>query len=406
MSLLRIRCNLHEAPLRCAWALMRAGREPLCGEGALAALPRHAGRVQLVLPAAQVSLLRARLPATVRRRADAPLAYAVEEKTLGEPDALQVTRLGSAGEEDVLAVLERAALARWLEALESAGVRECEVHCESLLLPWTAGAWSLAWDGREGFLRCGELEGMATDCADRATPPLALRLMLEEAAARGEAPVSLTVYPATPDAAPDADAWRTALGSVSPQIALAPVGRWGWASAPLQAGVPLARTRRSWRISSAVLGRLRPAAWIAGAALALHATALVADWMLLANEQRSLRRHMEAQFRAAFPDAVAVVDPSLQMRRKLAEARHAAGQPDSGDFLPMTASVAEALRGTPPGTVRTLSHENGRMTLELSLPDAAEVQRTAARLRQSGLSVEVAPPGAGGAATVLTLGAP
>lgn len=404
MSLLRIRCNLHEAPLRCAWALMRAGREPLCGEGALAALPRHAGRVQLVLPAAQVSLLRARLPATVRRRADAPLAYAVEEKTLGEPDALQVMRLGSAGEEDVLAVLERAALARWLEALETAAIRECEVHCESLLLPWTADAWSLAWDGREGFLRCGELEGTATDCGDRATPPLALCLMLEEAAARGEAPASLTIHPATPDAAPDADAWRAALGLSSPQIVLAPAGRWSWASAPLQAGTPLARTRRSWRISSAVLGRLRPAAWIAGAALALHATALVADWMLLANEQRSLRRHMEAQFRAAFPDAVAVVDPALQMRRKLAEARHAAGQPDSGDFLPMAASVAEALRGTPPGTVRTLSHESGRMTLELSLSNPAEVQRAAARLRQSGLSVEVS--GAGGPATVLTLGAP
>ena len=68
----------------------------------------------------------------------------------------------------------------------------------------------------------------------------------------------------------------------------------------------------------------------------------MADWSALDRDEVDLRRQMETRFRAAFPDAVAVVDPALQMRRKLAEARHVAGKPDNGDFLPMIENIAIA----------------------------------------------------------------
>ena len=99
---------------------------------------------------------------------------------------------------------------------------------------------------------------------------------------------------------------------------------------------------------------------------------------------------MESRFRTAFPDAVAVVDPALQMRRKLVEAHHAAGQPDSGDFLPMIEKVAAGTKGLPAAGLRILSYESGRMTLELAGGDEAAVQRIVTRLVQSGLSVEPA----------------
>ena len=114
---------------------------------------------------------------------------------------------------------------------------------------------------------------------------------------------------------------------------------------------------------------------------------------------------MDIRFRAAFPDAVAVVDPPLQMRRKLAEARHAAGQPDSGDFLPMMQKVTAALKDLPAGALRIISYESGRMTLEVATKDAALIQRMATRLGQSGLSVDptAAPVRAGGATVVFTV---
>jgi len=408
MSLLRIRGSLADAPLRCQWALVNDGQEPVAGEGPLAELPRRAGRVQLVIPAAQVLITRARLPQAARRNAGSVLAYAVEDETVGEPDAGRVIWLGSVpgaeGDADVLAVVDKASLNRWLDALAAAGIHAPEVHCESLLLPWTAGEWSLVWDGREAIVRTGGLEGAATDCGDRGSPPLSLRLMLDEAQTRGERPASIALHVTARAAAPDLEAWQRELGIV---VRLA--APWDWRTASPQAGVSLMQQRRRWRMAPGVLARLRPAAWIAGAALAIEAAALVADWTLLAREQRTLRQDMVARFRATFPDAVAVADPALQMRRKLAEARHAAGQSDRGDFLPMIEQVAAAAAEFPAGAVRAVSYEGGRLTLELSAVDEAGVRRIVARLAQSGLSVDTppapssAPARAASATVVLTV---
>jgi general secretion pathway protein L len=383
MSLLRIRGSLADAPVRCQWALVNDGRDPVAGEGPLAELPRGARRVQLVIPAGQVLITRAQLPRSARRHAGSVLAFAVEDETMGEPDANQVSWLGAAGDADVLAVVDKPGLARWRDALDAAGFRGYEIHCETLWLPWTTGEWSLAWDGREGIVRSGEFEGAATDCGDRETPPLSLRLMLEEAQVPGAKPGSIALYTTVPDAAPDIEAWTRELG-----VAVRVAGTWDWRSAPPGAGVSLAQERQRWRAMTGAVARLRPAAWILGAALAIHAAALVVDWTSLANERRALRQQMDSRFRAAFPDAIAVVDPALQMQRKLAEARHAAGQPDSGDFLPLMTQVAAAARELPAGAVRAVSFGGGRLALELSAVDEAGVRRIVARLVQSGLSVD------------------
>ena len=363
MSLLRIYAPLGEAPV-------------------LPALPRGTDRVELVVPAAQVLLTRAKLPQGARRRTGPVLAFAVEEATAAEPDANQVTWLGMRDGTDLLAVLDKRGLERWREALEAAGVRSHEVRAETLLLPLSSGEWSLAWDGAEGFVRSGEFEGAATDGGDRASPPLALRMLLEEAGARR--PRAIAVYTTAPGAAPDLAAWQAELG-----VPLRDAGAWDWRSAPEQAGASLAQTRRRWRMNRAVLASLRPAAWIAGAALALHGVALIADWALLGAEQRALRAQMEARFRGVFPDAVAVTDPALQMRRQLAAARHRAGLPDGGDLAPMIEKVAAGLKGLPAGGLRTVSYESGRMILELGAVEAPLLRRTAAQLVQAGLHAQV-----------------
>ncbi len=383
MSLLRIYASLNDPALRCQWALVNGNAAPVVGEGQIAGLPQRAKRVQLIIPAAQVLITRANLPPAAKRRAGAVLAFAVEEDTLGELEANQVSWLGSTDDRDVLAVVDKAALQRWLEALAAVGIRGCEVHSESLFLPWASGEWSLAWDGREGFVRSGTFEGGATDCGNREVPPLSLQLRIEEAKAANAAPAAIALYSSEAGALPDLAAWQCQLG-----VALRPAGAWDWRTAPLDAGVALAQERQYWQAFSGMLPQLRPAAWIAAAALAIHAFALVTDWTLLAGEQRGLRRQMETRFRAVFPDAVAVVDPALQMRRKLSEARHAANQPDSSDFLPMIEQVAAALRELPPGSLLIASYESGRMTLELAALEEAGVRRVVERLNQAGLNVD------------------
>jgi len=404
MSLLRIYCPLPDSPQRCQWALVNAGVEPVAGEGLLAQLPHRAERIQLVIPAAQVLITRAQLPPSTRRRAGSLLAYAVEENTVSEPDANQVSWLGTVADSDVLAVIDKSALTRWRDALDAVGIRGYEVHCETLLLPREEGEWSLAWNGLDGFVRTGEFEGAATDCGDRAAPPLSLHLMLKEAGVHSARPTSIALYTSAADATPDIDAWTEALG-----VAVRLAGNWDWRTAPSGTGVSLGQEQQRWRAFTGVAARLRPAAWVLGAALVIQAIALVIDWTSLASEQRNLRQQLESRFRTAFPDAVAVADPVLQMRRKLAEARHAAGRPDSGDFLPLSEQVAAATSALPPGAMRAVSYEGGRMTLELSAVDEAGVRRIAARLREAGLGVDrgsetaSAAPRAAGTKVVLTV---
>ncbi len=387
MSLLRIYAPLGAAPSRCEWVLIDA-RQSARGEGTLAQLPRGAHRVQLVIPAAQVLITRASLPQGARRRAGPVLAFAVEEATAAEPEANQVSCLGvvgeNAGDAEALAVLDKQGLMRWREALEAVGLNAYEVHSEILMLPRSSREWSLAWDGGEGFARTGEFEGAATDGGDRATPPLALRMMLEEAQLRGVRPDAIALYATVTGAAPDLAAWERDLG-----VPLHDAGAWDWRTAPAQSGTGLAQERRRWRMSPAALASLRPAAWIAGVALAIHGTALIADWILLANEQRAVRAQMGAHFRSTFPDAVAVVDPVLQMRRQLAAARHRTGRPDGGDFAPMIEKVATGLKELPAGSPRVVSYESGRMTLEFAATEEGALRRIAARLTQTGLIVDV-----------------
>jgi general secretion pathway protein L len=401
VSLLRIRASLLEPPERCEWALVDEGREPIVGEGLLSELPRRAERVQLVVPAAQVLLTRVQLPRTVRRRrAGSMLAYAVEERIAAEPEANQVSWLGTAGADDVLAVVDRPGLERWRAALAASGILAYEVHCETLFLPWGADEWSLAWDGGEGLLRTGEFEGAATDCGDRDSPPMSVRMMLEDAQARGAAPTSIALYTTAGGALPDLEAWQGELGTP-----IRSAGSWDWRTASTLAGVSLSQERKRWGDAPVILRRLRPAAWIVCAALAIHAAALTVNWTVLAGEERGLRRQMVAQFRATFPEAVAVVEPELQMRRKLADARHAAGKPDPGDFLPMTAQIAAALKDLGPSALRKMSFESGRMTLELDAPQPSAALRFVERLKEAGLSVTTAPasPRSGHATVTLTV---
>jgi general secretion pathway protein L len=384
MSVLRIYAPLGEAPLRCDWVLIDNGKA-VPGQGALAELPRGAGRVQLVIPATQVLITRARLPPGARRRGGSVLAFAVEEATAAEPDASEASWLGAIDDFDSLAVVDKQALQRWRAALEAAGLPAPEVHAETLLLPRASGEWTLAWNGAEGFVRSGEFEGAATDGGDAATPPLSLRMMLDEAATRGAQPDTIVAYVTGTGAAPDAKAWQAALG-----VPLRMAGTWDWRTAPEQAGVGFAGARRRWRLAPAALASLRPAAWFAAAAIAIHGIALIADWTLLANEQRNVRAQMQARFRGVFPDAVAVADPVLQMRRQLAMARHRVGLPDGGDFAPMVEKISAALTELPAGGLRTASYESGRMTLEFAPIEEKALRRLAARLSQAGLIVDAA----------------
>ncbi len=399
-DVLRIRIQLSAAPLHCEWTLVTADSEDLPGTGLLTALPQDCARVEVVLPAADVLIIRRQLPSVAARRHSAALlAYAAEEVTAGDPEDNEVSWLGiAANGMDVLAVVDKAALGRWRTALAAAGIRDFQLHCETLLLPLTAGAWSLAWDGAEGCVRTGTTEGSATDSGNHVRPPLSLQLLVTAAKAAAVAPATINLYLSSVTAEPDLAAWSQVLG-----VEVHPVGFWHWGMVVADPGPVLAQQTRRWQWLAGLTLRLRPALWMLFGAVVVHGVGTISDWTRLATQQHELRAQMESRFREVFPEAVAVADPVLQMRRQLATARRATGVVDSGDFLPLVELVAVAVSGLPAGKAQILAYESGRLTLELAGVGAMEAQALLERLRQSGLGVELAPVATDDSRLILTV---
>lgn len=401
MSVLRIFCPLTAVPARCAWLLLDDGVKAEAGEGTLAQLPQGATQVQLAIAAGQALLTRVRLPPARGHRSAALLAYAVEDRLASDPDANQVGRIGQVDGDDVLAVVDRQRLQSWRDALTAVGIRVDGVYCETLMLPLRDGEWSLAWNGRDGFVRTGEFEGVATDCGERRTPPCALHLLLDTAHARDGMPVAIAIYVMS-GAPPDVMAWQQSLG-----VAVRLASPEDWRAAPT-IGNPIGQDRNRWRPAPAILARWRRVGWVALAALVLHSGALLADRLRLAGEQQQLHQQMELRFRALFPAAVAVADPVLQTRRQLAAARRAAGQPDAGDFVAMLDKVVPALANVPAARLHALSYEDGRITLEFIAFSDAMAHQLRTRLLDAGFAVEApqATRGSGHGTLTLTLRSP
>ena len=410
-GLLRIRAALGDSSLRCQWSLLIPGHTPEFGEGLLSKLPKISGAVQMILPAADVLILRAQLPPAARRRAGSLLAYAVEDDTASEPDSNEVSWLGAVNAEagmaqsgaDVLAVIDKSGLTAWRSALLDAGIRDYQIHCETLLLPWQRGQWTMVWNGSEGIVRTGQFEGSVTDRGNAETPPLSLRMLVQEAESRGQRPAAIAMYSSTGDGLDPASvpvdlaAWSRELG-VNVQFE----GLWDWRTAPSNGDSCLVRTGRRWIDIHGMAGRLKLAAGLLVAAFLIHGVALILDWSLLAREQQALRSQMETDFRKAFPEAVAIIDPALQMRRNLVSERQTAGLSDSSDFLPMLEQLAVAIRGLPAPAIKTISYTGGRLIVEFTNVSEAGIAEVRGNLLKAGV-LDVQSSISSGSTMVLTM---
>jgi general secretion pathway protein L len=136
--------------------------------------------------------------------------------------------------------------------------------------------------------------------------------------------------------------------------------------------------------------------------LAVHGVLTVADWSRLAYEARGLRGDMDAAFRKAFPEAKAVVDPALQMRRNIADLRRAAGEADAADFVPMLVKLSPVL-ATFSGSPQSLKFERGEMELQLPVSPEETRERLASRMRIPGLRVRIEGITTGGAVPLATI---
>jgi len=368
--------------------LMQQGAGALGNLGELVASAR---RVVLLLAAADVSLLKIKLPPLSGARLKAALPNLVEEQVLGDPADCVLALAPASGDSDerVVAVANRAWLEVLVKALVAQGAHSVAALPAQLCLPLAPGSVSAALGeddaGLELTLRSAQYEGLGLTLPN--APDAALHTLR---ALAGEAPLVLYVAPAqrAQYAAALAELSHISLEDDSWEHRVAAAR-----SVPLDLaaglGAASGATARAWQ-------RWKWPLRLAAAVLLVNIVGLNWEWLRLKKEADTVRQHMVQVFRAAYPNQPVTGDPAAQMRRNIAIARAGSGQGAADEFTNMSAALGEALALLPNReVVAALEYKDRSMRVKLKANsvDANALAQVQAALAPRKLAVTESSPG-------------
>jgi general secretion pathway protein L len=365
------------------WSSRSAQGNALVQQGDLkeAALRSQGGRIVVLLPASPLLTLRATLPPLQGQKLRRAVPYAVEEQLAEEVEAYHFA-LGKRLADGTLPLLavNRQQMVAWGELFAEAEIRPHACYNEAQLLPWQPGEASLLLESEGALLRLSAHEAYSL-------PLAALETTLQLALSQGEGAVrALRIYDARGEGAA-APAWAGALGGleqhytvIDDPLPLLLSGHDHHAIDLLQGEFgrkeQLGRIWRPWRATAALL-----AGW-----LLLGAGEAIYDYQRLAGEETRLYQAVEQLYRDTFPEAKNVVNPKVQMERKLAELKMGGG---GGAFVTLLGASGPVLSEAKGVRLQNLRYRQGELELELELADLPTLDSLKASLQQRGLEVEI-----------------
>ena len=369
--------DLPNAGVTCAWVLWDAhGSVTRSGSDSISALPA-AGHIELVAPASRVLLTQTSLPERSRQRLRRLLRFAIESHITVEPERVHAA-LGPRLTKGVhaVAVIDREWLDSWIRAFRDADRAPRSMLVETCLAPLESDAWTVIWNDRQSFVRTGPASGMALDAASGASPPAMLQLALQEAVQKNVSPDQILVC-AEAHQLPDLARWSSELG-----VRCVSAEAWDWKQSSGTPAIELlqgefAPTGRGREL----LPRLRPAMIISALIITIHILGTFAHWAFLSYEKSRLQAEMRGLFQTSFPAAQVIVNPSLQMRRKLNALRQASGEAQRSDFLPLLAQATSAMESSAQTHLKSISYEQGKLLVGLEMSSRAEADALLQRLK-------------------------
>lgn len=333
------------------------------GDAAALAQATAAAPIAVLLAAPQAWVGVQTLPRLAGRRLAQAAAFAIEDQVAGDLDTMQIAVGGRRADGlTEFAVMERAALADALARLRTAGLDVASLAPLAAVLPADAATvlaepdWLTARLGGEASL-CGPPADVLPLLAALAPAGLDWRQAPGGAAPPPELMASVRAVPAE-------EALRLAATGVGVDL--------------LQGDFAPPRAAGDWR-------RWRIAAVAAALWLGVVLVGGVIESRRLGQQNAALRQALTAEFTRLFPEEGRPVSLRAQAQRRLALLERGA---HGGGVLPLLTVAASAL---PPGqTLTALDYKDGRLTLDLALPDlpAVETLRTALAA-QAGVRAEL-----------------
>lgn len=350
-----------EAPLE--WLIWSLAEQRVLAAGQLESahdLPQLRERAlrrpcYLLLPQEQVLALEVRLPnRSAAARQTVP--YQLEEQLAEEPEALHFALgRGEDGQYPVM-IISRRLMATWQSILKTCGLPVAALCADAQLLPRGEQVQALRW-GERLLAGGGALQGLALPAA------------------------ALTQWqPLLPEAAQASMA--NALSEDEGLAGLAARARWSQAVNLLQGPFKLRDPLKDW-----LRGWQKPAVLLLALAL-LSMLLLVRENHQLAAQKTRLDAQVEKLYRQAFPEARRLVNPRVQMSRRLETLRAAqAGSPLLKTLEELVPTFAE----TSSVRLQGLDYDadSKRLVLELEAPNYQILQELSRRLGDQGLVAEL-----------------
>ena len=360
-----------------------------------AVTPQAAGRrICVLVPASDVLLTDAEVPAKSGARIQQIVPFALEEQVAEDIDSLHFAvgrRIGEAARIPV-AVVSRALLDGWLRQLQAAGLTPEFLYADSSLVPDNPGQAVLVLSGDSVMLRAAGRQPVTLPLSALSE---ALEL-LRPAAALDSLPAApfggngLVVYTGEAEwqqYGATIEAVRDQFEGLS--VHLLPDGPLGLFAQSLPGSTainllqgsyapvsPLAGGLKAWRIAAAMLLGL----------LVLHGIGSATQLLLLKRAERRLDQSISETFQEAMPGEHNTSNARRRMEARLIAVQ---GSTDSSGLLAMLSAVAQARAGASGTALQAVSYRTGLLELQVTAPGADALDHISQQLRTGGWQADL-----------------
>ena len=371
------------------WRLMEDGNwmgqaEAGTLEGLIEAQRNSQAEIWLAVASDQIVIQQAHFDASQRRHLAKLMPYELEEQIIGDVDEFHFAYGGIHADKVAVAYTPMDWLATLLEQFELADLEVAVCTPLPLLLPWVEHTWTLRWLGGTNPVEIRYAHDLAY------TVPLSILadslLALLATNENDEAPEQIKLLGQNFE---DLQTLQEHLPERLQERATS--AQWDqWLSLSLEL-LPALNLRQQELGRTLPIGRWwqtwKPAAVVAGIALAIY---LVGNWVTLAQLKGEQKRYIAASeqaYRSVVPQG-SLVEPEKQLASQLSRYKSSAGEEGVG-AVALLASVGPVLSNNKSLTIRNMHYVDGDMRLNIESPDFQQIDQLRSSLENQRLQAEL-----------------
>ena len=362
----------------CEWSIFdRQGKVLRRGKDLLSGLPQ-CDEAEIVVPASMVGFISAELPPGSQSKVLNALPFLVESGLISAPEDTHAVLAAQSGFQIVVAVIQKSWVHNLLSKLARYEIYPIRMFPETLLLELPYDGWAMVCRGHESFVRINASQGFPLDVdISSEVIPLLLTMAVQQST-KTKKPASISLYGEVPKYVSD---WASQL-----DIPIVRASNQEWIVSNNKPTVNL--LQGEFQPSGGISRRLVAFKSVVVALVCLMAMQIVfsmLDYAIKFRENHKLDQEMITQFKATFPNANTIVDAPLQMQRNLDDLKHGAGQSGNNDYISLLSTVTSSIGVLPTERLKGMDYQNGKIILNLLMPDMDQTKALMQRLNTSGL---------------------